>query len=273
MNADAALARLAADPADAGDLAHAVLALATDEYPDLDAGNYLRRLDDFASELAPKLVGCLESKVGALSEFLFEREGFIGNAPFYHDPRNSYLNDVIDRKLGIPITLSLLAMAVGRRCDLEIVGVGLPGHFVAKAIEGQTEVIFDPFHGGMPLSLADCSALVESVCGAAFDPTPENLAATPPRAIVRRVLTNLKSTYTEVGDYRRAARVTGRLAQLDPTDLLQRRDWGVFLAQAGEAHRAIDPLEAYLAAKPQDHDTLAVQQYLKHVRGIVAGWN
>ena len=164
-------------------------------------------------------------------------------------------------------------MAVARRCDFTVVGVGLPGHFVAKAIAGDAEVIFDPFHGGMPLTPEDCSALVESVCGAEFDPTPANLAATPPRAIVCRVLTNLKANYYHLGDYRRAARVTGRLAQLDPLDLCQRRDWGMLLTRAGEAHKAIDPLEAYLAATPNGVDAVVVRQVLKQARAVVAGWN
>ncbi len=273
MNADVALARLAADPADPADLAPVVLALAADEYPDLDAARYLRALDDLAARLRPRLRGSFEARVNALTTFLFDDEGFTGNAPRYYDPRNSYLNDVLDRRLGIPITLSLVAMAVGQRCDLEVVGVGLPGHFVAKAVEGGDEVIFDPFHGGQVLDADACASLVESVAGVPFDPTPGNLAATPPGAIVRRVLTNLKVVYADAGDFHRAARAARRLVQLDPSDVLQNRDLGVLLARAGRPHHAIGHLEVYLAANPNGTDAAGVHRFLKEARKTVAGWN
>lgn len=273
MNLDDTLAALAADPCAPVDLARLALAVAADEYPALDAGVYLARLDSLAAALAPRLTGSLESRVAALSAFLFDEQAFTGNAPRYYDAVNSYLNAVLDRKLGIPLTLSLVAMAVGERCGLTVVGVGLPGHFVAKATDGATEVIFDPFHGGQFLDPDDCACLVEAVAGVAFDPTPANLAAATPGAIVCRLLSNLKAVYANAGDYRRAARVVGRLAQLAPTDLDQRRDLGVLLARAGQSGQAIDSLEAYLAARPDGDDVPAVRAFLREARGRVAAWN
>ncbi len=273
MNLDDTLAALAADPCAAVDMAQLALAVAADEYPALDSRAYLDRLDCLAAILSPRLTGSLESRVAELTAFLFEEEAFTGNAPRYYDPVNSYLNAVLDRKLGIPLTLSLVAMAVGGRCGLTVVGVGLPGHFVAKATDGATEVIFDPFHGGQPLDPSDCACLVEAVSGLAFDPTPANLAAATPGAIACRMLSNLKAVYANVGDYRRAARVVGRLTQLFPTDLDQRRDLGVLLAQAGQSGQAIDPLETYLAARPDGDDAPAVRAFLKEARGRVAAWN
>ena len=273
MNLDATLARLAADPAAPVDLPAVALRLAADEYPGLDAAGYARRLDTLAARLRPRLHGSLESRVAELAHFLFEDEQFTGNASRYYEAENSYLNAVLDRKLGIPITLSLVAMAVGERCGLTVVGVGLPGHFVAKATDGRDEVIFDPFHGGQFLDPDACACLVESVAGVHFDPTPANLAAAPAGVIVRRLLTNLKAVYAQADDYARAARVVGRLIQLDPADLTQHRDQGVMLVRAGKPEKAIRPLERYLAAHPAGPDAAAVRHFLRDARTQVAAWN
>jgi regulator of sirC expression with transglutaminase-like and TPR domain len=149
MDLPAALAALAADPHADCDLADLALHLARDEYPDLDVPVYLSRLDDLADRLRPRLTGRLAADAVALVQLLFEEEGFAGNAADYYDPRNSYLNDVLDRRTGLPITLSVVAMEVGTRAGLVVEGVGLPGHFVAKAVgEDGAAVQFDPFHGG-----------------------------------------------------------------------------------------------------------------------------
>ena len=157
---DSLLQRLAQDPAGDVDLAQVALLLAVDEYPDLDVTEYLARLDDMAERLRPELVNDLAVDLAGLSHFLFSEEGFAGNAADYYDPRNSYLNEVLDRKLGIPITLSVLAIAVGRRVGLHIVGVGLPGHFLAKGIWGPMEFLFDPFHGGLIQAPEECERLI-----------------------------------------------------------------------------------------------------------------
>ena len=159
---DKLLQRLAQDPADDVDVAEVALWLAVDEYPDLDVAAYLARLDELAEKAGPRLVGRLEQIVAGLVQFLFVEEGFQGNADDYYDPRNSYLNEVIDRRLGIPITLAVIAMTVGRRAGLEVVGVGLPGHFIAKAVHADEEVWFDPFHDGQILTPSSCEQLIEA---------------------------------------------------------------------------------------------------------------
>ena len=144
------------------------LALAQDEYPGLDAEGYLSELAAMAHDLRPRLRGGLANCVEALTRYLFQDLGFHGNARNYYDPRNSYLNDVLDRRTGLPITLSLIAAAVGNRAGLDIVGVGLPGHFIVKAVRGREEILFDPFHGGRRLDRDDCRKLVEKVTGQPF---------------------------------------------------------------------------------------------------------
>src|SRR5260370_11400052 len=141
-------------------------------------------------------------------------------------------------------------MTVGKRAGLEVAGVGLPGHCVAKAIDERGEVLFDPFHGGTRLTPKDCERLAEESGGAPFRATAATLRAVPPGTLVVRLLTNLKAVYLRGGDYVRGARVIARLRQLSPDDPLQRRDLGATLLQAGQAGKAIDHLAAYLKATP-----------------------
>lgn len=275
MILDETLSQLASDPTTPVDLAELSLHLATDEYPDLDIPAYLARLDSYAEILSERITRShsLGEKVAELTHLLFEDEGFTGNASEYYDPRNSYLSEVLDRKLGLPITLSIVAIAVGERAGIAIAGVGLPGHFVAKATEGTEEVIFDPFHGGQFLDLEGCAALVEAVTGRVFAAAPDDLAPTPVGFIVQRMLNNLKGVYLRSDDFQRAARVIERLMQLLPYDVSQRRDLGVALVHAGKPGPAIDHLRAYLVAEPSANDAEAVAEFLKDARRDVAQWN
>jgi len=276
MNPDATLAALADDPLTDVDLAELSLRLAVDEYPTLDVAKYLRRLDALTIEVAPRVASArtLEDKVTELAHFLFVEEEFDGNSAAYYDPRNSYLNDVLDRKLGIPLSLSVLAIRVGAGCGLHVVGVGLPGHFVAKAIDADGgAVLFDPFHAGQILDPSACEELVSAVTGHPFYATEDSLAATPPGHLVQRMLNNLKAVYLRAPDFPRAARVIRRLIQLVPDDLTQRRDLGVSLVHADQPGPAIDHLNAYLAGTPSADDTDVVRGFLKDARKQVAKWN
>src|SRR6185369_6933648 len=159
MNLDAALELLARNPQAPLDLAEVALGLARDEYADLDVDAYLGQLNAMAHEARRLVRGPLESQVNGLCRYLFHDMGFRGNVKEYYDPRNSYLNQVLERRTGIPIALSAVVMAVGRRVGLEVEGVGLPGHFVVKIAEGNHEVLVDPFHGGRLLTETDCEHL------------------------------------------------------------------------------------------------------------------
>jgi regulator of sirC expression with transglutaminase-like and TPR domain len=273
MELDTALRRLRADPDAPLDVAEVSLCLARDEYPDLDVAGYLSELDAMAHEVKPRLRGGLETRLEALCRYLFHDLGFRGNREEYYDPRNSYLNDVIDRRTGLPIALSALAMAVGRRAGMEVAGVGLPGHFVARASAGKRVVIFDPFNGGRPLTRQDCEKLVEQVTGEPFRTTAAVLRPVPLGVMVTRMMNNLKAVYLGAEDFRRAVRVMERLRQLNPDDLLQRRDLGAALIRAGQPGRAIDHLRAYLDAAPAPADADAVRELLAQARGAVASWN
>jgi regulator of sirC expression with transglutaminase-like and TPR domain len=273
MNLDTALALLADDPAAPLDLAELALELARDEYPSLDVEATLAELAALAHELRARLRGSLGARVAALTRYLFHDLGFHGNERDYYDPRNSYLNDVLDRRTGLPITLSVVAIAIGTRAGLPVAGVGLPGHFIARAGGPGEEIYFDPFHAGRLLSKQDCEALVEKVLGAPFQATPEALAPAPVGAIVQRMLNNLKGVYLKQGDHARAARVTARLCQLCPRDASLRRDLGVALLQAGRPGAAIDALSAYLDSEPPPVDSRSVREVLQQAQSEVARWN
>lgn len=276
MDLDATLAQLAADPFAPVDLAELALHVAADEYPHLDIPAYLARLDELADAARPRVeaADALTDRVVALAGVLFGEFRFEGNADDYYDPRNSYLNDVLDRRLGLPITLAILAGAVAGRCGLTVHGVGLPGHFISKAVDPSgAEVLFDPYHGGHVLDRPGCEALIEAVTGRPFAATDDTLAATPPGFVAQRLLTNLKGSYLREPDYPRAARVIGRLVRLTPGDAVQRRDYGVALLHAGKPGQAIDQLEVYLAARPGADDAGAVRAFLSDARRDVAKWN
>lgn len=271
VNLDVALHLLSETPAAPFDLAELALLVARDEYSSLDVEAELGELSAMAHEVRPRLRGPLAARVMALSRYLFHEQGFEGDQRDYYDPRNSYLNEVLIRRVGLPISLSILAIGVGTRAGLSVCGVGLPGHFVAKAVLEGDEVIFDPFNGGRLLSYQDCETLVEEAAGLTFAATPEALAAVNAGQVAQRILTNLKGAYLRRSDFVRAARVIGRLRQLCPDDVMQRRDLGVSLLQAGRPGRAIDELAAYLEGEPKDGD--AVQELLAQARAEVARWN
>jgi regulator of sirC expression with transglutaminase-like and TPR domain len=273
MNLDAALDTLARDPAAPLDLATLALHLARDEYPDLDVEAYLGELAALAREARSYLRGSLAARLAGLCRYLFHEMGFHGNTQHYYDPRNSYFNQVLDRRRGIPITLAAVAMAVGTRAGLEVVGVALPGHFVAAACDGGQRVYFDPFHGGRPLTPAQCEQLVQSVTSMPFRATAEALRPAPLGVIVLRLLSNLKAIYLGQGDFARAVRVLERVCRLQPGEPLQRRDLGVALFHTDQPGPAIGHLAAYLSALPDADDALTVRQLLTRARGQVARWN
>lgn len=273
MDLDTQLERLAYDPCSPCDLAELALHLARDEYPDLDVEAYLSELAGIAHEATAFVRGDLPARVNGLCRYLFHEMGFHGNDQNYYDPRNSYLNQVLDRRTGIPITLSIVAMAIGCRAGLHVVGVGLPGHFVVKAVESGHQVLFDPFHGGRLLDPEQCETLVQRVTGVPFKASHRNLEPHAPGTIVIRMLTNLKAIYLREGDFAKAARVIERIRQLNPQDLFERRDLGISLLHAGQAGRAIDHLTAYLKAFPKGTDADNIAQLIARAKGAIAKWN
>jgi regulator of sirC expression with transglutaminase-like and TPR domain len=273
INLDMALDTLANDPAASLDLAEIALLLARDEYSFLDVEGHLQELDAMAREVKPNLRGHLAHQVQALCRYLFHDMGFRGNERDYYDPRNSYFNQVLERRLGIPITLSAVMMAVGARAGLAIDGIGLPGHFVVRAQDDEQKILVDPFNGGRILSLADCEALVQKATGKDFEAGSLVLEPILLGPMVQRMLNNLKAIYVRSEDWGRAVRLIERLRQLNPYDVSLRRDLGISYVRYGQPGKAIDHLRAYVDAAPEGGDIEQVQQLLSNALRTVAQWN
>lgn len=234
------------------DLAEASLLIAGEEYPDLEPGRYLARLDEMAAALRRRAGNArAEEAVVALNRLLFEQEGFHGNNEDYYDPRNSFLNDVLDRRMGIPISLCTVYMEVGRRAGLSVEGVGLPGHFVVRLFSPAASVLVDPFHGGAVLTREDCQRRLDRIYSGRLRLAPAMLAACGRKAILSRMLRNLKGIYVKAGDYVRALRAVEMLRSLDPQSVDELRDRGVLYAALDCFAAAAADLEAYLALRPQ----------------------
>jgi regulator of sirC expression with transglutaminase-like and TPR domain len=252
-------------------LDEAALAIAAEEYPGLDAGAELARLDALAGRVAARL-GDVRPPLQvmlALKAVLSDEERFRGNEKDYYDPRNSFLNEVLDRHLGIPITLSVLTIEVARRVGLRLQGVAFPGHFLVKCppqpgLPG--EVFIDPFNGLELLGAEECTARFRAVLhGRKFDPS--YLDAVDARQILARMLHNLKRIYVEKGDDVRALWVVDRLLLLQPDNLEERRDRGLVAARLGGTAAAVQDLEAYLRGHPRASDVDDVKSLLRELRG------
>ncbi len=273
LQLDAALKLLARDPAAPLDLAELALLLARDEFPDLDVEAHLNELAAMAREAAPYLRGHLAHQVQGLCRYLFHEMGFRGNQQNYYDPRNSYFNQVLERRMGIPISLSAVTMAVGSRAGLHISGIGLPGHFIVQAKGRGDEILIDPFHGGRILSLADCEVLVQQATGTSVEASPLSLEPIPLGLMLQRMLNNLKAIYLKSNDWPRSIRVLERLCQLCPEDVVHRRDLGVCFIRHGQPGKAIDHLRTYLEHAAEADDAEQVRATLNVALKTVAQWN
>jgi regulator of sirC expression with transglutaminase-like and TPR domain len=273
MNLDHALPLLARQPDAPLDVAELALHLARDEYPDLDVEAHLSELDAMAHEAKRLVRGDFDTAVTGLARYLFHDLGFRGNARDYYDPRNSYFNQVLERRTGIPITLSAVTMALGRRVGLNVVGVGLPGHFIVKVIDAEREILLDPFHGGRRLVPDDCAALVFQATGREFDPQPAHLEAVALGPMVLRMLNNLKGIYLGQEDFVRAVRVLERLYQLAPHEALLRRDLGICYLRLEKPGKSLNHLAAYLQAAPKADDHAAITELHKQAQRLIAALN
>jgi regulator of sirC expression with transglutaminase-like and TPR domain len=263
MDARARFEELARSPDDGIDLAEAALVIASEAYPALDPGAYLERLDALAAQAASRLRGDSRERTQALCRFLHRENGFRGNREDYYDPRNSFLNDVLDRGLGIPITLALVYMEVARRLAEPVQGVGFPGHFLVK-YAGDEEIVIDPFDGAI-LSETDCRLLLRRALGdhACFDRRYLRPATT--REILVRMLRNLKHVAVAGDRLNDAVACCDRILLLWPDCAAEYRDRGV-LHQRLECFRAARAdLERFLALAPDDPSAGAVRDTLDAV--------
>ena len=253
------------------DLGEAALLIAQDAYPSLDIAGYVRRLDEIAAPLKARVGegSSLGEMISALNGHLFGELGFRGNEEDYYDPRNSYLNEVVDRRLGIPITLSALYIEIARRIGLTVVGVGLPGHFIVEARRDTSSVLLDPYHGGESLTSEDCERLVESAYGNSVSFSDDQLEPVRKRQILTRMLNNLKRTYLTRDEPDRAWPVVEKMLYLNPDSALDRRDRGLLAYRMNRFADARRDLRFYLERCPDAPDRVAIRASLAAVEAIL----
>jgi regulator of sirC expression with transglutaminase-like and TPR domain len=257
MRRDLADALTAASNVPGTSLAQAALVIARIEYPRLDAGLYLSRLDEMGDTATRRIEqrvresgdGSVLARVETLNAYLFDEEKFVGNREKYEDPRNSCLNEVLERRTGIPITLSLLYIEVARRAGIQVDGVNFPGHFLVRCPDAGSAaagIIIDPFHGGALLSEHDCRLLLQRHVGSevAFD-TSLLAPATRPQIVVRMLL-NLKRIYVHMRSFPQAREVTEMLLALSPSALSELRDRGLLAYHLNDLSGALRDLQTYL---------------------------
>lgn len=194
-------------------LAHGALLIALEDYPRLDLGGYIDELNELAGRVERRCVRGEPPifRLGHLHAEMFDADGYRGDAQNYYDPRNAYLNEVIDRKIGIPITLSIVFLHVAAKLGFTASGVGLPGHYIVKVQFELNEVYVDPFHGGTTLTMAEIGELLRQISGGQMPLAAEHLRAWSGRETLARVLANLHSMWTRAGDARRAASARERM--------------------------------------------------------------
>lgn len=253
-------------------LGEAALLVAKGERPDLDVGRYLARLDEHAA-MVRRILGAERGApprraIGLLGAYLFRDVGLRGNREDYYDPRNSYLDEVLDRRLGIPITLSIVYIEVGRRAGLvpPPEPISFPGHFFVKHDGPDGPVVVDCFEAGRVLSIEDCERLLEARFGFHVAYAPQLLKAAEPREVLARLCRNLKAIYFKRGDAERAYRIVDQILLFEPAAREERRDRGLLAARLGRLDRAIADLIRYSHAIPDSPQRRSIRDEIDALR-------
>jgi regulator of sirC expression with transglutaminase-like and TPR domain len=258
------------------DLIRAALTIARTEYPDLDVESYVERADELARAAEARIgdIGDPLDVITALNHVLFQDAGLQGNREDYYDPRNSFINEVLDRRLGIPITLALIYMEVGRRLGFPLFGVGMPGHFLLKNydIDGR-ETIIDCFNGGDILSAQDCQRRLDEIYSGQMTLRPEFLFAVSRRQMLTRILNNLKTVFLTARNFRKALPIVDLVLVVyprSPEDVKQR---ALLRYSLGQSRGAADDLEEYLKMSPDASDADEIRQTALSIRRMLALMN
>ena len=268
------------------DLSLAALLIANLEYPELDIAHYIAQLNALADQvrvlldlpaLSPPeelpLSIDLQAVIEAMNTVLFDQEHFHGNVGDYYDPSNSYLNDVLERRTGIPIALSLLYMEIGKRIGVWFDGIGLPFHFVVGCRLPQGRCYIDPFEGGRIMNERECQARVRQMLGGRGKIHAHWFAPVSRKQLLVRMLNNLKHLYLHSEEFARALIMCDCILLLVPHAPIERRDRGIIYLHLKRYGRALRDLSAYLQLAPgaEDHDE--VQRQVKNIRQIMAMLN
>lgn len=257
------------------DLIRGALVIARTQYPNLEIEEYASRIESLSRRVAA-LSSDLDRKgtLAALNHVLFEQSSLRGNREDYYDPRNSFLNDVLDRGLGIPITLSIIYMEVARRVGFPLSGVGMPGHFLLKhyAHDGQ-ETLIDCFNRGDILSRQDCQSRLDEIYSGEMKLRPEFLHPMSRRQILTRMLNNLKTVYLSTRNFRKALPIADLILVIHPRSAEDVKQRALLRYSMGMNSLAAEDLDEYLKISPTASDADEIRQMAQSVRRMLALMN
>ncbi len=249
------------------DLAKAALYIAQEEYPHLDPKEYLNTLDTMAAQLQERLPASKYPLriIQSINKYFYDDLGFSGNTSDYYDPGNNFLNDVIQRRLGIPITLSVVYLELAKRVNFPMVGIGMPGHFLIRPDIDDMEIFVDVFNHGEVMFLEDCQQKLNQIYGQSVTLQPEFLEVVSNRKILARILNNLKIIYLNQQDLERSLSVIERILMLFPDLTTELRDRGLLYYRLGYRSAAEQDFTNYLEKAPHE-DTTLIRHLLKQLQ-------
>lgn len=267
--------RMVSRPEPAIGLAHAALLVAAESDPRLDVEGELRTLagwvDDLRARIEPGWTTL--QRLARLRSFTFEHLRFRGDRADYHSPSNALLHEVIQRRRGIPLTLAIIFMELGWSIGLALEGVGFPGHFLVRLAGEPKDLLLDPFQGGTTVHEEDCRRMLQELSGGRTPYEPRLIASVGKRAMITRLLLNLKGAYLRTGKDELALAAVERLLLLSPDDLEEVRDRGLLLYRLQRYGPALESLGAYLAGTPDAADRDGVASVVAEVRRQIASLN
>jgi regulator of sirC expression with transglutaminase-like and TPR domain len=257
------------------DLIRAGLVIARSEYPALDVEAYASRVEVLARRVTTLVSDSDPQRtLAALNQVLFEESKLCGNREDYYDPRNSFLNDVLDRGLGLPITLSVVYMEVARRVGIALCGVGMPGHFLLKHYrEDGTEMLIDCFNRGDVLSRQDCQSRLDEIYSGEMQLRPEFLHPISRRQILTRMLNNLKTVYLSTRNFRKALPMADLILVIHPQSAEDLKQRALLRYSLGLQRLAAEDLDAYLNVSPGASDSADIRQMSISIRHMLALMN
>ena len=257
------------------DLARAALLVAAESDPRVDVDSQIHTLESWAAELSARLEPGWNNlqKLARLRSFVFEELGFRGDSKDYFNPSNSLLHQVMERRLGVPLTLSIIFMELGWRVGIPFEGVGFPGHFLVRLPGEPRDLVLDPFNHGRTMHEEDCRRLLDEVTGGRLEFDGRLLASVTKRDMITRLLLNLKGAYLRANQDEDALAAVERLLLIHPEDMDEVRDRGLLLYRLQRFGVALDALNAYLAARPNAPDRDNIAQHVVSLRGLLASLN
>ncbi|HET6435530.1 MAG TPA: SirB1 family protein [Xanthomonadaceae bacterium] len=243
------------------------LLIARDEYPELEPRAYDAMVQRYADDLRGEVeaIDQWPLKMRAINQHLFDEVGFSGNQTEYYDPRNSYLNEVFERRLGNPISLAMVQMEVARRLGMPLDGISFPGHFLVRLPVGDSVLVMDPFNRGRPLDVEELRQRAKPHLGGEMPDDEALFRILHPathRAMLMRMLRNLHAVYAERDDWERAVRCADRLLKLAPDNAEALRERGLGYLRLGHRHGARQDLDRYLQRYPDAADAGPLRERL-----------